>query len=117
MLAQPRKIRLVARQTETTERELLASRLQACDRPVRHWGNPPEPVARSAEPRLSCGALVWFGIRRVPRRSQYGGLSFGAGPCRLERRYKLQPQLPGLTLGRRPHSLASQRKAPHRVGA
>src|SRR6516165_9053075 len=26
----------------------------------------PEPVARSAEPRLSCGA--WSGIRRVPRR-------------------------------------------------
>jgi hypothetical protein len=36
MLAQPRKIRLVARQAETTERELLAPRLQACDRPVRH---------------------------------------------------------------------------------
>src|SRR5262249_20659186 len=58
MLAQPRKIRLVARQAKATERELLAMRLQACDRPVRHWGNPPEPIARSAEPRPSCGALV-----------------------------------------------------------
>src|SRR5262249_41725519 len=37
MLAQPRKIRLVARQAKTTERELLAVWLQACDRPVRHW--------------------------------------------------------------------------------
>jgi len=55
MLAQPRKIGLVPGETETAERELLAPRLQAC-----------EPVARSAEPRLSCDA--WFGIRRVPRR-------------------------------------------------
>src|SRR5262249_43157766 len=60
MLAQPRKIRLVARQAKATEREGAAMRLQACDRPVRHWGNPPEPVARSAEPRLGCGA--WFGL-------------------------------------------------------
>ena len=60
MLAQPRKLRLVARQAETTERELLAMRLQACNRPVRHWENPPKPIARSAEPRLSCGA--WFGL-------------------------------------------------------
>ena len=37
MLAQPRKIRLLARQAEATERELLAVRLQACNRPIRHW--------------------------------------------------------------------------------
>src|SRR5262249_36499951 len=28
--------------------------------PSTTFGNPPEPVARSAEPRLSCGA--WFGL-------------------------------------------------------
>src|SRR6516164_7441513 len=79
MLAQPRKMRLLARQAEATERELLAVRLQACNRPIRHWGNPPEPIAQSAEPRLSCGA--WFGLGfAVPRGAHYGGLHFGASP-------------------------------------
>src|SRR6516225_9452867 len=90
MLAQPRKIRLVPRQTEATKRELLAPRLQACDRPVRHWGSPPEPVARSAEPRLSCGALVLVWDSSVPRCSHYGGLRFGAGPSTPAPRAPLQ---------------------------
>jgi len=34
----------------------------------------------------------------------------------LERRFKLQPQLPGLSPERRPRALASQRKALLRVG-
>src|SRR6516164_9613283 len=90
MLAQPRKIRLVPRQTEATKRELLAPRLQACDRPVRHWGSPPEPVARSAEPRLSCGALVLVWDSSVPRCSHYGGLRFGASPSTPAPRAPLQ---------------------------
>ena len=99
MLAQPRKIGLVPRQAEATKRELLAPRLQACDRPVRHRG--PEPVARSAEPRLSCGA--WFGLGSVgsPVGNTTGDFILALGlssPPRLERRFKLQPQLPGQSM-------------------
>src|SRR6516225_5629051 len=103
MLAQPRKIRLLARQAEATERELLAVRLQACNRPIRHWGNPPEPIARSAEPRLSCGA--WFGLGfAAPVGHTTGDFVLALGlsrPPRLERPYKLQPQLSGQSAGRR----------------
>ena len=84
------------RQAEATERELLAVRLQACNRPIRHWGNPPEPIARSAEPRLSCGA--WFGLGfAAPVGHTTGDFVLALGlsrPPRLERPYKLQPQLP-----------------------
>ena len=99
MLAQPREIRLIARQAEAAERELLAPRLQACDRPVRHWETHPEPVARSAEPRLSCGALgSGLGFVGSPVGNNTGDfiLALALGCARrLARRFKLQPQLPG----------------------
>src|SRR5262249_17094603 len=63
--------------------------------PSTTLGNPPEPVARSAEPRLSCGAWFWFGIRRVPRKPHYGGLRFGGGPpLRAPPRARLQAAAP-----------------------
>src|SRR6516162_1944840 len=114
MLAQPRKIRLVARQAEATKRELLAPRLQACDRPVRHWGNPSEPVARAAEPRLSCRRLSSHRDSSVPVGHTTGDFVLALGlsrPPRLERPYKLQPQLSGQSAGRPRHLVEDEIRA------
>ena len=60
MLAQPRKIRLVARQAKAAKRELLAPRLQACDRqydigkPTRTGG-----AIGGATVKLRRFGLVW----------------------------------------------------------
>ena len=57
------------------------------------------------EPRLSCGALgSGLGFVGSPVGNNTGDFVLALGlsrPPRLERRFKLQPQLPGLTPGRR----------------
>src|SRR5262249_31743468 len=101
MLAQPRKIRLVARQAE----QWSASCSRCSSRPAAAQydiGKPTKPNCAIGGAAAKLRRLVWFGIRRGPRREHYGGLSFGARSSsprrRLERRFKLQPQLPGQSM-------------------
>src|SRR5262249_29894664 len=97
MLVQPRKIRLIARQAETTERELLAPRLQACDRPVRHWETHQNRLRDRRSRGEAAGRGFGLGFVGSPVSHTTGDFVLALGlRCarRLERRFKLQPQLP-----------------------
>ena len=96
------KYRLIARQAETTERELLAMRLQACNRPSTTLGKPTRTGCAiggaAAKLRRFGSGLGFVGS---PVGNNTGDFILGpvlGRPRRLERRFKLQPQLPGQTV-------------------
>src|SRR5262249_44762708 len=80
MLAQPRKIRLVAGQAEATERELFAMRLQALRPPSTTLGKPTRTSCAISGAAANLPVVRFDPDSAVPLRPAYGGLGLGPRP-------------------------------------